>query len=62
MEKAHEKAFASITRNDIKVAVDHFNHRPRKCLACKAPREVMMQELLFHHNTGALQSWIRLMV
>jgi IS30 family transposase len=62
MEKALEKALASITRNDIKVATDYFNHRPRKCLACKAPRELMMQQLLFHHKTGALLSWIRLML
>jgi hypothetical protein len=47
MEKAHEKAFTSITRNDIKVASDHCKHRPRKCLTCKTPRKVMMQKPLF---------------
>lgn len=48
-------AFELITLNDIKVATDHLNHRPRKCLGFKTPHEVFMKQLHSHHNAVALQ-------
>ena len=49
-------AFESITLNDIKVATDRLNHRPRKCLGFKTPHEVFMKQLHSSHNAVALQS------
>jgi IS30 family transposase len=37
--------FDKISENDIAVAVDSLNHRPRKCLGFKTPHEVFMQQL-----------------
>ena len=49
-------AFESITLNDIKLAMHHLNHRPRKCLGFKTPHEVFMKQLHSRHNAVALQT------
>ena len=49
-------AFASITANDIRFAMDRLNHRPRKCLGFKTPHEVFMEQLHSRHNAVALQT------
>ena len=49
-------AFDSITPDDIKIATNRLNHRPRKCLGFKTPHEVFMKQLHSRHNAVALQN------
>ncbi len=49
-------AFDSITPDDIKIATNRLNHRPRKCLGFKTPREVFMKQLHSRHNAVALKN------
>ena len=48
--------FHAITKKDIKLAMHHLNHRPRKCLGFKTPHEVFMNQLHSRHNAVALQT------
>ena len=49
-------SFASITNNDVALAMHRLNHRPRKCLGFRTPHEVFMEQLHSRHNVVALQS------
>ena len=49
-------AFESITKKDIESAMNHLNHRPRKCLGYRTPHEVFMEQLQLHNQSVALQT------
>jgi hypothetical protein len=36
-------SFATITRNEVKIAVNKLNSRPRKCLGFKTPYQVFFE-------------------
>jgi len=38
-------SFVSISENDVALAIDQLDHRPRKCLGLITPREVLIKQL-----------------